>query len=176
MFGVMTLLMPTGCTTGTSGSGAAKDPPAGPTPAPPIATEGSAAGSTEGSAAAIQPIAILPFSCNAEDSLAVSTAQELTAALRDAKPGNAIVLQAGTYAGNAIVLQDGTYAGNFVAPAAGTADSPILLCGSRNAILDSGGPKEGYDLHLDGASGWQFLGSPSPTVRKASWPMALSAI
>ena len=41
---------------------------------------------------------------------------------------------------------------------------PIWLCGPRDAVLDGGGIKQGYGLHLDGAAGWRLVGF---TVRNA---------
>lgn len=76
----------------------------------------------------------------------VSTAGELTDALAAAAPG-AVIL-----------LRDGVYAGNFTASTVASAITPIFLCGSRNAVLDAGGPKEGYVLHLEGAQFWRFVG------------------
>jgi hypothetical protein len=68
----------------------------------------------------------------------VSTAVQLQAALLDARPGDAIE------------LEDGTYNGKFVvAPnVSGTAANPILLRGSRQAILDAGNINTGYVLYL----------------------------
>lgn len=76
----------------------------------------------------------------------VASTTELTAALADATPGTVIG------------LADGSYDGNFTASAVGTAAEPIFLCGSRAAVLDAGGPKEGYVLHLDGARYWRLVG------------------
>ncbi|WP_169736560.1 right-handed parallel beta-helix repeat-containing protein [Pseudonocardia spinosispora] len=61
----------------------------------------------------------------------------------------------GARAGDVIQLADGTYKGNFTATAQGTADRPITLCGTRNAVLGGTG---GYGLHLDGASHWRLAG------------------
>lgn len=61
----------------------------------------------------------------------------------------------GARAGDVIQLADGTYKGNFTATAQGTADRPITLCGTRNAVLGATG---GYGLHLDGASHWRLAG------------------
>lgn len=58
-------------------------------------------------------------------------------------------------AGDVIQLADGNYKGNFTATAQGTADRPITLCGSRNAVL---GVTSGYGLHLDGAAHWRLAG------------------
>lgn len=76
----------------------------------------------------------------------VATAEQLTAALAAAKPGDVIA------------LADGTYAGNFVATAQGTREQPIFLCGGAGAVLDAGGIKEEYVLHLDGAAWWRVVG------------------
>ena len=76
----------------------------------------------------------------------VRTAEELTAALAAAGPGTVIA------------LRDGTYSGNFTGTAVGSPEAPIFICGSREAVLDAGGPKEGYVLHLDGAQCWRVVG------------------
>lgn len=60
--------------------------------------------------------------------------------------------------GTSIHLRDGVYEGKFVASTAGSKDSPIHLCGGPNAILDGGGVRSGYALHLNGASFWRVFG------------------
>jgi nitrous oxidase accessory protein NosD len=60
--------------------------------------------------------------------------------------------------GNVIALQDGVYEGKFVASNPGTKDQPIYLCGGTGAVLDGGGVRAGYVLHLDGASYWRVMG------------------
>ncbi|WP_432505837.1 right-handed parallel beta-helix repeat-containing protein [Kineococcus arenarius] len=82
----------------------------------------------------------------------VATAAELTAALAAAAPGDVIE------------LADGTYSGAFTATTSGNAGAPIWLCGGREAVLDAGGPKEGYGFHLAGAQHWRLVGF---TVRNA---------
>jgi hypothetical protein len=76
----------------------------------------------------------------------VSSADELTSALGEVKPGGTIQ------------LADGTYEGKFVATTSGTGAAPIFLCGGTGAVLDGGGIKAGYALHLDGASWWRLVG------------------
>lgn len=68
----------------------------------------------------------------------VSTAAQLKAALLAAQ------------AGDEIVMADGTYNGKFViAPGVnGTATNPIILRGSRNAVLNAGDISTGYVLYL----------------------------
>lgn len=61
-------------------------------------------------------------------------------------------------AGNTIVLAPGVYRGHFTASATGTAAGPITVCGPRTAVLDGGGIKQGYVLHLSGAQWWRLLG------------------
>ncbi|GAA2869620.1 hypothetical protein Acy02nite_18410 [Actinoplanes cyaneus] len=82
----------------------------------------------------------------------VSTAEQLDQALAKATPGTSIQ------------LADGTYEGTFTATAKGTAQTPITLCGTASAVLDGGGVKKGYALHLDGADYWHVTGF---TVRNA---------
>jgi hypothetical protein len=75
----------------------------------------------------------------------VSTAAQLTAALSAARPGQTIVLAAGTYAGR------------FTAAASGTAAQPITLRGAEAAVLDGGDTGGGYGLHVTG-SFWTLAG------------------
>ncbi len=75
----------------------------------------------------------------------VATADQLTAALGAAKPGDLIRLAAGDYAGH------------FTLASAGTAGAPITLCGPRTAVLD-GGDENGYTLHLDHADHTRVAG------------------
>jgi nitrous oxidase accessory protein NosD len=76
----------------------------------------------------------------------VRSASELEGALSDAAPGDVIV------------LADGTYSGEFEGTASGTASDPIALCGGSGAVIDGGGLKKGYAVHLDGASYWTLSG------------------
>ena len=77
----------------------------------------------------------------------VSTAAQLKNALLDAKPGDEIV------------LADGLYKGKFViaATVSGTAAKPILLRGSRNAVLDAESTNTGYVLYMQ-ANYWRIKG------------------
>jgi hypothetical protein len=70
----------------------------------------------------------------------------LQSALRNARPGDVIA------------LQPGTYPGNFVATAAGTPEQPIFVCGGADAVLDGGGIQEGEVVRLDGARYWRLVG------------------
>ncbi len=76
----------------------------------------------------------------------VSTTQQLTAALANARPGDLIQ------------LADGQYSGHFVANRAATAKAPITVRGSRNAVLDGGSINSGYVFHLDNADYWRLEG------------------
>lgn len=75
----------------------------------------------------------------------VMDAQALEKALADARPGDQIR------------LADGVYAGNFLAGVSGTPDHPILLCGSRKAILQGTSLASGYGFELT-ASYWVLSG------------------
>jgi Chondroitinase B len=77
----------------------------------------------------------------------VSTATQLKTALLDAKPGDEIN------------LADGVYKGRFVIASnvSGTAANPIMLRGSRNAILDAENTNTGYVLYLQ-ANYWRMKG------------------
>lgn len=63
---------------------------------------------------------------------------------------------AGAYPGQVINLADGKYSGHFVAQVAGTASAPIVLRGSRNAVLDGGAVAMGITLRLRGVSHWRL--------------------
>jgi hypothetical protein len=77
----------------------------------------------------------------------VNTTEQLKQALLFAKPGDEIV------------LADGMYTGRFVinTNVNGTAEKPIVLRGSRKAILDGGTTSTGYVLHLQ-SSYWVLKG------------------
>ena len=137
-----------------------RDPPDGVDGRSDVADDDSTRGADDGGDPAGEQAATAPgplpvvdgaLTCPAA-TVAVSDADALAAALGDAAPGDVIGLAAGTYRGE------------FVATAAATGDRPIWLCGPRDAVLDGGGIKQGYALHLDGASGWRLVGF---TVRNA---------
>ena len=71
-----------------------------------------------------------------KDIITVSNASQLSQALNNAKPGQEIE------------IKDGVYIGNFIIPVSGNAGHPIVLRGTRNAILDGGTNQTGYVLHL----------------------------
>ena len=76
----------------------------------------------------------------------MSTADELRVAVAQAGPGTVVQ------------LAGGTYRGNVTATARGTSSAPVFLCGGPGAVLDGGGIREGYVLHLDGAAYWRVVG------------------
>lgn len=61
--------------------------------------------------------------------------------------------------GDSIVLKDGVYEGKFIIPASasGTKENPIVLVGSKHAILDAGTIQTSYVLHLQ-ANYWKIKG------------------
>ncbi|MGH9644155.1 MAG: hypothetical protein ACRD3Q_17255, partial [Terriglobales bacterium] len=73
----------------------------------------------------------------------VTNAQDLTAALSAAQ------------AGQTIEMADGTYAGNFTLDKPGTGGNPITLKGSKNAIISG---SSGYTILMNGANYWQLIG------------------
>ncbi|RKS77425.1 parallel beta helix pectate lyase-like protein [Motilibacter peucedani] len=86
--------------------------------------------------------------------VAVSTTEQLRAALAAAKPGDRITMADGTYTGDP---------GLEAAPD-GTREHPIVLAGSRRAVITTGQTDGGaYGLHVTG-SYWQLDGF---TVRNA---------
>ncbi|MBT2206659.1 nitrous oxide reductase family maturation protein NosD [Actinomadura sp. NEAU-AAG7] len=76
----------------------------------------------------------------------VSDAKGLQQALQGAGPGDVIK------------MNPGTYQGKFVATASGTPQKPIYLCGTEESVIDGGGIKKGYALHLNKASYWRLVG------------------
>jgi hypothetical protein len=76
----------------------------------------------------------------------VTDTRQLQQALKSASPGTVIN------------IAPGTYSGHFVATASGTSAAPITLCGPREAVIDGGGKRSGYVLHLNGASWWKVAG------------------
>ena len=95
----------------------------------------------------------------------VSDAAGLQRALRDAHPGTSIYLEDGVYSGKEVRDPSGQEPGRFVGTASGTAAAPIVVHGSRAAVLDGGGTGGGYALHLKGADYWRLQGF---TVQSAS--------
>lgn len=85
----------------------------------------------------------------------VSTSEQLTSAMANAQPGDVINLADGTYTGKTKI---GNYTGGFATAKAGTADKPIVLTGSRKAIITGGGLGGRYGLYLVGANYWQIKG------------------
>ncbi|MBZ4188730.1 right-handed parallel beta-helix repeat-containing protein [Niabella beijingensis] len=54
-------------------------------------------------------------------------------------------------AGDSVILADGIYEGRFEITASGKPDAPIVLTGSRNAVLDGGSTEQGYGLYIRAA-------------------------
>ncbi|GLW69326.1 hypothetical protein Kpho02_16250 [Kitasatospora phosalacinea] len=123
-----------------TGAAPTSPPPASasPTPSAPVSTPG------QNDATLSPPPA---------DTVRVSTAKELQAALSAAVPGRTIQ------------LADGTYTGNFKITTAGTAAARITLTGSPNAVLttSTGG---GYGLSLAGAPYWTVRGVTVTNAQK----------
>ncbi|HWR85709.1 MAG TPA: right-handed parallel beta-helix repeat-containing protein [Rhodoglobus sp.] len=86
-----------------------------------------------------------PSACSGP-TVTVDDPDGLQRALDDAAPGDRIQ------------LLPGIYSGNFVATVSGTPDSPIVLCGPAESVLDGGDVEDGYVLHLDGAQYWHLQG------------------
>ncbi|WP_146067477.1 nitrous oxide reductase family maturation protein NosD [Arthrobacter sp. SX1312] len=81
-----------------------------------------------------------------EPTVPVANATDLENALDAAEPGDVIA------------LAPGVYRGNFTASATGTAEQPIMLCGSTESILDGGTTEDGYILHLEDSAHWVLQG------------------
>ncbi len=128
----------------TSSTTVSPEPTVLPTGAIAVASPSASTGSLPKVTKAAKP-PIAKFTCPAAK-VKVSTADQLKAALAAARPGSVIGLAAGTYQGE------------FEATVSGTAKKPIYLCGPRTAILDAGGVKNGYTLHLNGSKYWRVAG------------------
>lgn len=98
-----------------------------------------------------------PAGCGAPDVVAFD-ARSLADALAAARPGETIGLADGVYLGDTVRDRTGQEPGRFVAKVSGTESAPITLCGSRQAVLDGGGPGGGYGLHLVGVQYWRLEG------------------
>lgn len=81
--------------------------------------------------------------CPGERTVRVSGSDQLRAALADAQPGDALV------------LEPGRYPGQFDAVVRASASRPIRVCAAGATILPGGG---GYGLHLAGATWWHIEG------------------
>lgn len=92
----------------------------------------------------------------------VSNSAELKTAIQNAQPGDTITMADGNYTGSMLA---GNYTGSFAITASGTAENPITLVGSRNAVIDGDGIGGHYGLYLYGASYWNLQGF---TVSSAS--------
>ena len=137
------LLALSACSSDSTGSTSAS-PTSVPTPSPRTTTPTSAPPSAEAPAPSAAP---MPEACAATaGAVEVSDAAALETALEEARPGQVIRLAAGTYEGN------------FIAQTVATPDAPIVLCGSRDAVIDGGDIDGDYALHLQSASSWHLLG------------------
>jgi hypothetical protein len=75
----------------------------------------------------------------------VGNASQLTSALQNAIPGDEIR------------MADGTYAGRFIISRSGTTSAPIVLTGSRAAVIDGQGTSSGRAVQLQ-ADNWRLVG------------------
>lgn len=89
----------------------------------------------------------VPPPTNSNRIVHVSTATGLKTALQNAQPADEIILADGVYKGKFVITSD----------ADGTADKPIILRGSRQAVLDADDINTGYVLHLQ-ADHWILKG------------------
>ena len=78
--------------------------------------------------------------------VSVGTAAQLNAALASAAPGTVIA------------MADGIYDGEFTATAGGTAQAPIWLCGSKQAVLRGRGIDHDAVLSLQQVRQWRLVG------------------
>lgn len=78
----------------------------------------------------------------------------------------------GTYRGGDVRSGHFEEPGRFVAAVSDTAGRLITLRGSQDAVLDGGGTRGGYGLHLTQADHWQLDGF---TITSASKGIVLDA-
>ena len=109
----------------------------------PTAPQGSP---TAVGASAAQSAATSDGLCVNPGHVSVSSADELRNALASARPGETIVLGAGTYQGD------------FAVSRSGAQSAPITLCGPRDAVLVGESVASGYTVHLEHASWWRLMG------------------
>jgi hypothetical protein len=143
----------------TSGGSDTQMPKAGATgPVGPAPTASRAAQPTESAESAdSEPATEAPASPAATDTTTGAVqCPEPTVTVRDASGLEQALASA--QPGTVIRLEDGRYEGKFVAKTPGTQQQPVFLCGGSGAVLDGGGIKKGYALHLDGASWWRVVG------------------
>jgi hypothetical protein len=81
-----------------------------------------------------------PFDCPGQSTTAPTTSSELREDLKNAKPGDVIL------------LSPGEYTGHFVIDAKGTDTKPIFICGPDSAALSGVNHLSGYTLHIQNAS------------------------
>jgi hypothetical protein len=84
--------------------------------------------------------------CGTTGVTVVRDTAQLTAAIAAARPGGVIAMEPGRYAGPVAVS------------GAGADKAPITLCGPRDAVVDGGTTRDGYSVHVDGASHWTLRG------------------
>ena len=141
------LIVMAGCTPDRPGARIAGGPagPVGATVNSPAAIAPNPPSTTD--SAALDDVADLttPFRCP-PPTVTVLDGRELRAALRAARPGDVIG------------LEPGTYRGTFTITRSGTAQRPVYLCGSPEAVLSAPDQLSGYTLHLDGVSNWRLQG------------------
>jgi nitrous oxidase accessory protein NosD len=116
-------------TAGCSGSGAAPGPSRLPAPPPPAAFTPVETGKLPTSQHVDCPAA----------TVTVTSADALSRALQDARPGTVIN------------LAHGNYAGTFTITRSGTAAAPIWICGTPASMINGDDQTHGYGFHIDHA-------------------------
>jgi hypothetical protein len=116
-----------------------------PRPTRAVAVTGRAGGSGPGGGRAARGSSA-PACVATPGAVQAATTDGLRHALATARPGATIVLAAGTYHGD------------FAATSSGTAAAPIVLCGTRAAVLAGASTSHGYTFYLDHASWWRLDG------------------
>lgn len=114
------------------------------------------------------PTAVPPVS-QEPGTVQVNSSAALAAALANAKPGDVINLADGKYQGRqlaTIPVGGKFYTGSFVLSKSGTASNPIVIQGSRNAVIDGNGLGGTYGLYLINANYVQLKGFTVSNAQK----------
>jgi hypothetical protein len=142
-----------------------------PTPSPETPGEGSgsegSANPSTGTGDTTTPPVVTPTPGGRK--VEVSSSAQLATAIADAQPGDVINLADGTYdtkTKSPLTVNGSAVYGGFVATKTGTVDKPIVVQGSRKAIISGDGIGGHYGVHLYKVNYWQLKGFTVATAKK----------